>query len=471
MSSSQSKPPPQFQPKHFHFLGVCGTAMGSTAAALRQQGHKITGSDNAVYPPMSTMLEQCGIELMSGYKPENLPASADEIVVGNAISRGNAEVEAVLERKLPYTSMAELLRREVMQGKRNFVVTGTHGKTTTTSILTWLLEASGRNPGYLIGGVPANFEVGARFTGSEFFVIEGDEYDTAFFDKRSKFLHYLPEAVIINNIEFDHADIFNSLDDILLTFSRLLRVVPRHGKVFLNGDEATCRGLIKDSPAPMVTVGTGKGNDVRLRITGTSPEHTDFTLNDAAFRLPMVGEFNARNAAMAICVARFAGLTDDEIRAALLTFGGIKRRQTERGKVRGITVIDDFGHHPTAIRETLRGLRQRYHGSRLWALFEPRSNTSRRNALQPDLIEALKEADGSIVAAVNHPEKVPAGQLLDVDAVVAAVSAAGRQAYHEADVDAIITRLKSLAQEGDVVIVFSNGGFDGIHEKLLQRLQ
>lgn len=458
------------QPKHFHFLGICGTAMGSTAAALRKQGHKITGSDNAVYPPMSTMLEQCGIELMSGYKPENLPPQADEYVVGNAISRGNPEVEALLERKLPYTSMAELLRREVMQGKRNFVVTGTHGKTTTTSILAWLLEANGKNPGYLIGGVPANFEVGARFTDSEFFVIEGDEYDTAFFDKRSKFLHYLPEAVIVNNIEFDHADIFNSLDDILLSFSRLLRIVPRNGKVFVNGDEATCRSLIKECPAPIATVGTGEGNDIRLAITGATPEYTDFALSGVSFRLPMVGEFNARNAAMAVCVARFAGLSDEEIRAALLTFGGIKRRQTERGKVRGITVIDDFGHHPTAIRETLRGLRQRYAGARLWALFEPRSNTSRRNALQPALIEALKEADGSIVAAVNHPEKVPAGQLLDVDAVAEAVRAAGRQAYHEPDVDSIIARLKPLAQQGDVVIVFSNGGFDGIHQKLLERL-
>ena len=458
------------QPKHFHFLGICGTAMGSTAAALRQLGHKVTGSDNAVYPPMSTMLEKCGIELMSGYRPENLPAAADLYVVGNAISRGNPEVEAVLERKLPYSSMAEMLQWEVLQGKRNFVVSGTHGKTTTTSILAWLLQANGKNPGYLIGGVPGNFDVGARFTDSEFFVIEGDEYDTAFFDKRSKFLHYLPEAVIVNNIEFDHADIFNSLDDILLSFTRLLRVVPRNGRVFVNGDEATCRGLVKDCPAPIATVGTGEGNDIRLVVTGTAPEHTDFELNGVAFCLPMVGEFNARNAAMAVCVARFAGLSDEDIRSALLTFDGVKRRQTVRGERRGITVIDDFGHHPTAIRETLRGLRQRYAGSRLWALFEPRSNTSRRNALQPDLIEALKEADGSIIAAVNHPEKVPSGQLLDVDAVAAAVQASGRQAYHEKDVDAIIARLKPLAKEGDVVVVFSNGGFDGIHEKLLERL-
>jgi UDP-N-acetylmuramate: L-alanyl-gamma-D-glutamyl-meso-diaminopimelate ligase len=458
------------QIKHFHFIGICGTAMGSAAAAFRQLGHKITGSDNAVYPPMSTMLESHGIEIASGYKAENLPEDADMYVVGNAVSRGNPEVEALLERKLPYTSLPELLKWEVMQGKRNFVVSGTHGKTTTTSILTWLLEHAGKNPGYLIGGVPDNFDVGARYSDSECFVIEGDEYDTAFFDKRSKFLHYLPEAVIVNNIEFDHADIFNTLDDILLTFSRLLRVVPRNGKVFLNGDEANCRKLLEACPAPAVTVGTGEDCEVRLRVTSAAPEHTDFELNGVAFRLPMVGEFNARNAAMAICVARFAGLSDSDIRAALLEFRGVKRRQTERGKVHGITIIDDFGHHPTAIRETLRGLRQKYPQSRLWALFEPRSNTSRRNTLQGELIDALKEADGSIIAAVNMPEKVPAGQLLDVDAVAAAVSASGRPSYHERNVDAIIERLKPLAKEGDVVIVFSNGGFEGIHGKLMDRL-
>ncbi len=456
--------------KHFHFIGICGTAMGSAAAALRALGHTITGSDQKVYPPMSTMLEKCGIRLMEGYKPENLPAEADCIVVGNAISRGNAEVEAVLERRLPYTSLAELLRHEVLQGRRNFVVTGTHGKTTTTSILAWLLEHAGRNPGYLIGGVPDNFEVGARFNPSEFFVIEGDEYDTAFFDKRSKFIHYLPECVIVNNLEFDHADIFDSVRDIQREFSRMLRLVPRNGRVFLNGDEENCRALIGDCPAPLSTVGTGDACEIRIKITDAAAEHTDFELNGDEFRVPMIGEFNARNAAMAVCAARHAGLTDAQIRAALPAFQGVRRRQTERGTVRGIRIVDDFGHHPTAIRETLRGLRQKYRGARLWALFEPRSNTSRRNLLQDELIAALKEADGSIIAAVNAPGKVPAGQLLDVDAVTAAVRAAGREAYHEPDADAIIARLKPLAKEGDVIVVFSNGGFDGIHQKLLDRL-
>jgi len=456
--------------KHFHFIGICGTAMGSAAAALRAIGHTISGSDQKVYPPMSTMLEKCGIRLMEGYRAENLPAGADCIVIGNAISRGNPEVEAVLERRLPYTSLSELLRREVLQGRRNFVVAGTHGKTTTTSILAWLLEHAGKNPGYLIGGVPDNFEVGARFNPSEFFVIEGDEYDTAFFDKRSKFIHYLPECVIVNNLEMDHADIFDSVKDIQREFSRMLRLVPRTGRVFLNGDEENCRALVKDCPAPVSTVGTGDGCDIRIHVTDAAAEHTDFSLNGDVFRIPMIGEFNARNAAMAVCAARHAGLNDGQIREALAEFRGVRRRQTERGVVHGIRIIDDFGHHPTAIRETLRGLRQKYRGARLWALFEPRSNTSRRNLLQDELIAALKEADGSIIAAVNAPEKVPAGRLLDVEAVTTAVRAAGREAYHEAGADAIIARLKPLAKEGDVVIVFSNGGFDGIHQKLLERL-
>ncbi|MCE9518369.1 MAG: UDP-N-acetylmuramate:L-alanyl-gamma-D-glutamyl-meso-diaminopimelate ligase [Verrucomicrobia bacterium] len=456
--------------KHFHFIGICGTAMGSAAAALREAGHKVSGSDHKVYPPMSTMLEKCGITLMEGYKPENLPADADFIVVGNAISRGNAEVEAVLERRLPYTSLAELLRHEVLQGRRNFVVTGTHGKTTTTSILAWLLEHAGKSPGYLIGGVPDNFAVGARFNSSEFFVIEGDEYDTAFFDKRSKFIHYLPECVIVNNLEMDHADIFDSVKDIQREFSRMLRLVPRTGRVFLNGDEENCRSLIKDCPAPVSTVGTGDNCEIKIKLTDAAAEHTDFELNGDKFSVPMIGEFNVRNAAMAVCVARHAGLSDGQIRAALLEFKGVLRRQTERGTVHGIRIIDDFGHHPTAIRETLRGLRQKYRGARLWALFEPRSNTSRRNLLQDELIAALKEADGSIIAAVNTPEKVPTGQLLDVDAVTEAVRSVGREAYHEADTDAIIARLKPLTKKGDVIIVFSNGGFEGIHQKLLERL-
>ena len=455
-------------PKHFHFIGICGTAMGSTAAALRALGHRITGSDEKVYPPMSDVLRAAGIELTEGYKPENLPEGADLYVVGNAISRGNEELETVLERRLPYVSMAELLRREVIQGKRSFVVSGTHGKTTTTTLLAWILEHAGRNPGFMIGGVPANFDSGARFNHGEFFVIEGDEYDTAYFDKRSKFLHYLPECVIVNNIEFDHADIFNSLAEILLSFQRLLNSVPRNGLVLLNGDDANCLSL--KSYAPVRTVGLGEGCSERLRLTGGDGEGTDFEINGVAFRVPMIGEFNVRNAAMAVCAARHAGLSDAEIRTALTAFKGVRRRQQVRGEAGDVTVVDDFGHHPTAIRETLRGMRQKYPGRRLWAVFEPRSNTSRRNLMQNELGEALKEADGSVIAAVANPEKVAADQRLDPDAVAAAVRAAGRACFHEPDTAAIVARLKAECRAGDVILVFSNGGFDGIHDKLLAAL-
>ena len=458
------------QLKHFHFIGICGTAMGSAAAALRAEGHKITGSDNAVYPPMSTMLEQCGIELMSGYKAENLPAGADCIVVGNAITRGNPEVEAVLDRKLRYTSLPELLRHEVLPGRRNFVVTGTHGKTTTTSMLAWLLEHAGKKPGCLIGGVPENFTVGARFNESDFFVIEGDEYDTAFFDKRSKFVHYLPECVIVNNIEFDHADIFNSLDDILRSFAHLLRIVPRTGQVLLNGDQESCCSLIKSCPAPVVTVGLGENCDMRIHLTEAAPEHTDFTLNGATFRVPMVGEFNVRNAAMAISAARFAGLSDDQIRSGLDTFLGVRRRQSVRGTVKGITIIDDFGHHPTAIRQALKGLRYQYPNRRLWALFEPRSNTTRRAIFQHELPAALGEADGVILAQVARMELLAPEERLHPEQVVADIAAQGKPAFYEPDVDAIIARLKPLVKEHDVIVILSNGGFGGIHERLLKEL-
>ena len=453
--------------KHFHFIGVCGTAMGSTALALRLQGHTITGSDNAVYPPMSTLLEDNGITLMKGYNAANLPANADVYVVGNAISRGNAEVEELLERKAPLESMAGLLKRHVIQGKRSFVVTGTHGKTTTTSLLAWLFESAGHKPGFMIGGVPSNVDVGARFNDSPHFIIEGDEYDTAFFDKRSKFLHYLPECAIVNNVEFDHADIFRDLEEIILAFQRMTLQVPRNGLVLINGDCANSLEVKTRCPAPTRTVGLGETCEDRIVITAAKPDSTDFTINGAAFSLPMIGEFNVRNAAMAICAARFGGLNDDQIRAGLATFKGVFRRQTERGEKNGITVIDDFGHHPTAIRETLKGLRQRYPGRRLWAVFEPRSNTSRRKVLQNELIEALKASDGCVIAAVNAIEKVPVELRLDPEQVAREVNAAGRECYYEPSTEAILTRLKERTRSGDVIIVFSNGGFDGMHEKLL----
>src|SRR2546430_740422 len=381
-------------PNSFHFIGICGTAMGAVAAALQERGFKVTGSDENVYPPMSSFLENKGIALMQDYRAENIPANADVVVIGNAMMRGNPEVEAVLNRKLLYLSLPEVLRNFFLRGRHNLVVTGTHGKTTTTALLAWIMETAGRKPGYLIGGIPKNFGEGARLNHSKFFVLEGDEYDTAFFDKRSKFVHYLPELVIVNNVEFDHADIFNNLDEIKLSFRRLLNIVPQNGMVVLNGDDANCVDVAKDCLAQLIEVGFSKNCAQRIRDVAYSSSGSRLKLGEETFEIPLIGEFNVRNAAMAATAARFYDVPKTKVDNALKRFSGIARRQEVRGEARGVKVIDDFGHHPTAIAQTLQALRQRYRGHRLWAVFEPRSNTTRRAVFQQQLPEALKLADG-----------------------------------------------------------------------------
>jgi UDP-N-acetylmuramate: L-alanyl-gamma-D-glutamyl-meso-diaminopimelate ligase len=457
-------------PKHLHFIGICGTAMGSVAAALKERGFTVTGSDERVYPPMSTFLEDRGVKLMEGYKPENIPANADLIVVGNAISRGNTEVEAVLNRRLTYLSLPETLKLFFLRGKHNLVVTGTHGKTTTTSLLTWVLREAGLDPAYLIGGIPKDLGQGCSLHDSKFTVIEGDEYDTAFFDKRSKFLHYLPELVIVNNIEFDHADIFPDLDAIKLSFKRLLNVVPGEGMVLINGDDHNCVEVARDCRAQLVEVGFSPNAARHIRDVDYSAEGSEFTLLDHKFRTPLMGEYNIRNCAMAISAAHFYGASLDKIAKAIASFQGIKRRQEVRGTVKGITILDDFGHHPTAIRETLRGLRHQYSGRRLWALFEPRSNTTRRAIFQHDLPKALAEADGVILSQVARMDQLKPEDRLDPGRVIDDIAATGRPAFYEPGVNEIISRLKPLVKEGDVVVILSNGGFGGIHERLLKEL-
>jgi UDP-N-acetylmuramate: L-alanyl-gamma-D-glutamyl-meso-diaminopimelate ligase len=459
------------EPRHFHFLGICGTAMGSVAAALRERGFTVTGSDENIYPPMSIFLEQRGIALNAGYRAENIPADVDVVVIGNAIKRGNPEVEATLNRKLFYLSLPEVLKNYFLRERHNLVVTGTHGKTTTTALLAWIMEEAGHNPGYLIGGIPKNLGQGARLNDSKYFVIEGDEYDTAFFDKRSKFIHYLPELLIVNNIEFDHADIFDSLEDIKLSFRRLLNIVPQNGMVLLNGDDPNCVEVAKDCLAQMVEVGFSKNCAQRIRDVAYSAKGSRFKLGDEIFEIALIGEFNVRNAAMAASAARFYRVPDAKIRAALKSFSGIARRQEVRGEARGVKIIDDFGHHPTAIAQTLRALRHRYAGHRLWAIFEPRSNTTRRAVFQQQLPDALKLADGVFIAQVAKLEQIPEKERLNPEAVVAEIGRDGRPAFYEENADAIVDRIIPMLQPNDVVTVFSNGGFDRIHEKLLARLQ
>ncbi len=445
--------------------------MASVAAALQERGFKVTGSDENVYPPMSSFLQEKGIALKEGYRAENIPPDADVVVIGNAMKRGNPEVEAVLNRKLFYLSLPEVLKNYFLRGRDNLVVTGTHGKTTTTALLAWIMEKAGRKPGYLIGGLPKNFGQGARLNDSKYFVIEGDEYDTAFFDKRSKFIHYLPELLIVNNIEFDHADIFKNLDEIKLSFRRLLNIVPQNGMVLLNGDDPKCVEVAKDCLAQMIEVGFSKNCAQRIREVAYSPEGSRFKLGEETFEIPLVGEFNVRNAAMAAMAARFYDVPKLKIDTAFKGFAGIARRLELRGEARGVKVIDDFGHHPTAVAHTLQALRHRYRGHRLWAVFEPRSNTTRRAVFQQQLPDALKLADGVFISQVARLEQIPEDERLKPEKVVAAITKAGRPAFYERNADAIVDRIIPMLRPKDAVVVFSNGGFDNIHEKLLTRLR
>src|SRR5256714_3712567 len=443
-------------PKSFHFLGICGTAMGEVAAELQDRGFRVTGSDEKVYPPISTFLEKKGIALKEGFRAENIPADVDLIVIGNAMKRGNPEVEAVLNRKLFYLSLPEVLKNYFLRGRHNLVVTGTHGKTTTTSLLTWIMEKAGRKPGYLIGGIPKNLRQGARLNDSKYFVIEGDEYDSAFFDKRSTFVHYLPELVIVNNVEFDHADIFNNLDEIKLSFKRLLNIVPQNGMVVINGDDANSVEVAKDCLAQIVEVGFSKNCAQRIRDVAYSSGGSRFKLGNDVFEIPLVGDFNVHNAAMAATAARFYDVPTTKIASAFKSFSGIARRQELRGEARGVKVIDDFGHHPTAIANTLQALRHRYRGQRLWAVFEPRSNTTRRAVFQQHLPEALKEADGVFIAQVARLEQIPEDQRLKPERVVASLAKAGRPAFYEQNAEAIVNRIVPMLRPKADVVVFSN---------------
>ena len=453
-----------------HFVGICGTAMASTAAALREKGVQVTGSDQNVYPPMSTFLAERKIEVVSGYAEQNLAHKPDLVVIGNAISRGNPEAEYVLDHKLTYCSLPELLKEFFIRGKRSLVVSGTHGKTTTTALLTWVFQHNGLNPSYLIGGIPNNLGQGARFTDSEWFIIEGDEYDTAFFDKRSKFVHYLPEVAIINNLEFDHADIFESLEPIKTAFKYFIRLVPRNGLLLGNGDDANLTPLLNVTHCPVKRFGLGEGNAVQAFNIRYGPTATEFEIPSFKFHTNFVGELNVRNALAVVACAKHCGLKNHQIQSAFDSFKGIKRRMEVRGIAGGVTVLDDFGHHPTAIRETLRALRIKYPTQKVWAIFEPRTNTTRRNVFQTELADAFADADAVVVAQVARLELLAPEERLDPARLMQDLKALGKDAAYLPDVEAIVAHVAQGVQGGEIVVVFSNGGFGGIHGKLLERL-
>ncbi|TXG79114.1 MAG: UDP-N-acetylmuramate:L-alanyl-gamma-D-glutamyl-meso-diaminopimelate ligase [Rhodocyclaceae bacterium] len=445
---------------HIHILGICGTFMGGIALIARAAGHRVTGCDANVYPPMSTQLEAEGIELVEGYDAAQLGLAPDVFVVGNAISRGNPLLEAILDRGLPYVSGPQWLAENVLQGKWVLAVAGTHGKTTTTSILAWLLEAAGMNPGFLVGGVPLDFGVSARLSDSPFFVIEADEYDTAFCDKRSKFVHYRPRTVILNNLEFDHADIFPDLAAIETQFHHLVRIVPRSGRVIANGLEASLdrvisRGLWSELER---FGGTGQWQVGEVSADGGC----EFLFDGAALgrvRLPLAGTHNRMNALAALAAARHAGVQPAQAVASLADFRGIKRRLELRGTVRGVAVYDDFAHHPTAIAATLEGLRQRVGAQRILALLEPRSNTMKLGVMKAQLPASLELADKVWCAGAN----------LGWDAREA-LAPLGAKARVFDRVEDIVGDVVAEARNGDHLLVMSNGAFGGIHEKLLAAL-
>lgn len=456
--------------------------MASLAGMLQARGHRVTGSDQNVYPPMSTMLQSLGIEIIKGYRPENLDhLNPDCVIVGNAISRGNAELEEVLNRRLNYRSQAETVKEEFIRGRHSLVIAGTHGKTTTTSLATWMMECGGLNPSFLVGGVVQNFGASFRVTESDYFVIEGDEYDTAYFDKGPKFMHYLPEIAVVNNIEFDHADIYKDLDSVKLAFRRLMNLVPNNGRLAVGWDSPNVREVVAEMGAnlhtQLETFGTcddakwqareiGYGGDGLMRFTVYRDGTRWATLNTT-----LIGEFNVRNCLAVIIAADAWGLSQEQIAEALRTFKSVRRRVEVRGEVNSVTVIDDFAHHPTAVRETLKALRQKYIGRRIIAVFEPRSWSSRLAVFQDAYVDAFQSADYIVLAQVFNTAAASAlGKTLDTDQLTAAIAATGQKIATLPDADAIVAHLAPMAQPGDIIAIMSNGGFGGIHDKMLNAL-
>ncbi len=455
--------------------------MASLAGMLQARGHKVTGSDQNVYPPMSTQLEELGIEVLTGYAAENADIGADCTVVGNAISRGNPELEEVLNRKLFYRSQAEIVKEEFIRGRRSLVIAGTHGKTTTTSIATWVAEVGGLDPSFLVGGIVQNFGASFRVTDSDFFVIEGDEYDTAYFDKKPKFMHYLPEIAIVNNVEFDHADIYRDLQEIKFQFSRLMNLVPSNGRLIVGVDSPVAREVLDEMSGKLhtniETFGTSDDAKWQARYIDFSGDVTRFTVfkdghSWGEFETNLIGEFNVRNCLAVIIAADAWGISKEKMQDAFHKFKSVKRRVEIRGIERGVTVIDDFAHHPTAVEETLKALKTKYKDKRLIAVFEPRSWSSRLAVFQEPYTKAFSYADYVVIAGVYNTSKASElGKVLDVGELVEDIKLQGKPAMSFPDADSIVEHLAPELKDGDVVAIMSNGGFGGIHEKVLDVLK
>jgi UDP-N-acetylmuramate: L-alanyl-gamma-D-glutamyl-meso-diaminopimelate ligase len=469
------------QKKHIHLIGICGTAMASLAGLLQLKGHRVTGSDQAAYPPMSDLLRSLKIGITEPFSVKNLKPHPDLVIVGNAMSRGNVELEYVLDQRIPFTSLAELIHAEFLTGRESLVVAGTHGKTTTTSMLAWIYEVASRTradlaPSFLIGGVAENFKTSFQLRESRPFILEGDEYDTAFFDKGPKFMHYFPDALILTHVEFDHADIYRDLDQVKTAFKRLVNLVPQRGRVVAFDGAPNVSECVSKAFCAVERYGFASDSEWRVADMKFHDGRTTWKVFRkgtfwAELELPMAGEHNALNATAAAALAAGQGVETEAIREALASFESVKRRLEVRAVVDGVTVIDDFAHHPTAIRETLRALRGAYPNARLWAVLEPRSNTLRRNVFERELIESLAIADRIVLAGVFKQESIPEGERLHPETVVEGLRQSGKDAALFPDANSIVESMVPKLRAGDVVAILSNGGFDGIYEKLPQRLE
>jgi UDP-N-acetylmuramate: L-alanyl-gamma-D-glutamyl-meso-diaminopimelate ligase len=466
--------------RHIHLIGICGTAMASLAGMLQERGFRVTGSDAASYPPMSTFLESLGIPVAQPFAEANLGSHSDPrpdlVVVGNALSRGNVELERLLDERIPFCSLPQILHDEFLVGKDVLVVAGTHGKTTTTSMLAWIFETAGLQPSFLIGGIAENFGRSFGLGEGKNFILEGDEYDTAFFDKGPKFMHYFPDSVILTSVEFDHADIYKDLDAVETAFKRLVNLVPRRGRIVAFDSGASIDRCLKKAFCPVERYGASDRAGWRIANLKLDEDRTKWSvLRDgsawADFEFPLGGEYNVWNATAAAALAADYGISKDVIAQALASFRSVKRRLEVKAEVNGITIIDDFAHHPTAIEQTIRALRARYPQSRLWVVLEPRSNTMRRNVLQDALGRSLALADQIVIAAIFKSEAIPEAELLDLNRVVGDIQKRGKPARIFADADAIVNAIAPELRERDVVAILSNGGFGGIYEKLPQRLR
>jgi UDP-N-acetylmuramate: L-alanyl-gamma-D-glutamyl-meso-diaminopimelate ligase len=463
---------------HIHLIAVCGVGMAPLAGLLLSQGYRVTGSDQNVYPPMSTYLAELGVKALVGYKAEHLQERPDLVVVGNAVSRNNPEVEEMLRLGIPYLSFPQALGKFLIGTRRSLVISGTHGKTTTSALMAWVLDRAGYEPSFFIGGMPRNFGGGFKQGSGEWVVLEGDEYDSAFFDKGPKFLHYRPEKVVLTSVEFDHADIYRDLDHIKASFRRLMDIIPPTGSLLACNEYETVKEIAASAHCPVTFYGDKEPRGWQARnvrtVDGASRfEPFDGRNSEGEVKVTLIGRHNVSNALAVYATARELGIAPEAIRDGMATFSGVKRRQELKGEVGGITVLDDFAHHPTAIRETIEAVRAAYAGRRIWAIFEPRSNTSRRRIFAREFPAALGLADRVVVAGLFQPEKIAPEERLHPEEVVAEINRASSngKAVSIERADDIAQYVGREAARGDVILVMSNGGFDGVQEKILWLLE